>query len=282
MDRAGRAAPTVLIVAYRSDAHLADCLTTLDGGAGVLVIDNDAADSTRRIATRHGAGYVASPSNLGFAAAVNIGLDKAWDGRRDVLLLNPDARVTGHDVEVLQAELHAPGTRRAAVGPRLQGADGRSQRPQWPVPSPWQVWADALGLGRVWRGRCFVVGAVLLLNGAALAELGRFDERYFLYAEEADWQLRAQRAGWSVSVVDAVVATHEGAASSSDEARRDELFYGSAETFARRWYGSVGWAVMRAGSLVGAARRALFGPAAAKRRNRRVVRLLLRGPGRPA
>jgi GT2 family glycosyltransferase len=270
----------VLVVAYKSDDHLAACLAGLGTDVDVLVIDNDAAESTRAIAAEHGAHYVAAPSNLGFAAAVNLGLDKAWDGVRDVLLLNPDARVTARDVTVLQEALHAPGTRHAAVGPLLVGGDGRAQRPDWPVPSPGQVWADAFGLSRLWRGRRFVVGAVLLLNGAALAEVGRFDERYFLYAEESDWQVRAQRAGWSVRVVEEVVATHEGAASSSDARRRDELFYASAETFARRWYGSVGWTVIRLGALLAAARRSLVGSPAARARNRYVVQLYLRGPGR--
>lgn len=288
MDRPGRAAPIVplvLVVAYKSDDHLADCLVTLRSGAArcdLLVVDNGASEATRRIAATQGADYIAAPSNVGFAAAVNIGLDKAWDGERDVLLLNPDARITADGVARLQAGLHEPGTHRAAVGPRLVGSDGRPQRAEWPVPSPAQVWADALGVGRLWRGRRFVVGAVLLLNGRALAELGRLDERYFLYAEEADWQARAQRAGWTVGVVDSVQAMHEGAASSADATRRDELFHASAETFGRRWYGSFGWALMRLGSVLAAARRSLFGSSAAKERNRRVMRLYLRGPGRTA
>jgi GT2 family glycosyltransferase len=270
----------VLVVAYRSDAHLAECLAGLEGFFDTLVVDNDASEATREIATSAGADYLATGANLGFAAAVNIGLDKAWDGARDVLLLNPDAIVGPAEVVALQDALHERSVRRAAVGPRLVGDDGSPQRPEWPVPSPAQVWLDALGLSRFWRGRRFVVGAVLLLNGDALAELGRLDERYFLYAEEADWQLRAQRRGWAVAVVAEVGARHIGAASSTDRERRDRLFYASAETFARRWYGAAGWAVMRAGSIVGAARRCLLGPREARERNRRVLALYLRGPAR--
>jgi GT2 family glycosyltransferase len=267
----------VLVVAYRSDDHLAACLAGLGDGADVLVVDNGASDATRRIVSDYGAGYLATPVNVGFAAAVNVGLDKAWDGRRDVLLLNPDARVGADDVASLQDALHAPWTRRAAVGPHLVGLDGRTQRPDWPLPSPGQVWFDALGIGGLWRGRRFVVGAVLLVNGAALAELGRLDERYFLYAEEADWQARAQRAGWTVTVVDGIVATHAGAASSADAAERDRLFYASAETFGRRWYGRIGWMTMRLGSLLAAGRRSVIGSADSKARNRRAFGQYLRG-----
>jgi GT2 family glycosyltransferase len=276
MTTPGRPAPRVLVVAYRSDDHLPGCLGDLAGGDSVLVIDNDASDATRVLAAEYGVRYMAAPGNVGFAAAVNLGLDEAWDGRSDVLLLNPDARLAAADLLLLQDALHAPGSRRAAVGPRLVGTDGRPQRPSWPLPSPGQVWFDALGLTRLWRGRRFVVGAVLLLHGEALGEVGRLDERYFLYAEEADWQLRAQRLGWTVAVVDSVVAAHVGGASSGEATIRDGLFHASAEAFARRWHGRLGWRVMRAGSLVAAGRRSLVGSTEAKARNRRAVGLYLR------
>lgn len=272
------APPLVLIVAYRSDEHLDGCLAHLADADSVLVVDNDASDRTRELVAARGASYLATPGNVGFAAAVNVGLDAGWDGRRDVLLLNPDAKISVTDVSALQEALHRPGTRRAAVGPRLVGLDRASQLADWPLPSPGQVWFDAVGLSRFWRGPRFVVGAVLLLSGEVIAEIGKLDERYFLYAEEADWQLRAQRVGWSVAVVDSVTATHIGGASSGDSALRDRLFHASAEAFARRWYGSLGWAVMRLGSLVAASRRSLIGPA--KAQNRRVVGLYLRGPVR--
>lgn len=271
-------APTVLVVAYRSDDHLPECLRSLDAST-VLVVDNGASEATRAIVRECGAGYLAAPGNIGFAAAVNLGLSHSWNGQGDVLLLNPDARIDLRGVQMLQDALHAPGTRCAAVGPRLAGFDGTPQRASWPIPSPAQVWFDAVGLTRLWRGRRFVVGAVLLLNGSALAALGGLDERYFLYAEEADWQLRAQRAGWTVAVVDDVLARHAGAASTSDAAVREQLFHRSAEQFGRRWYGGFGWWIIRAGSLVAAARRSVAGPRERRLLNRRTFALYVRGPG---
>jgi GT2 family glycosyltransferase len=273
-----RPAPAVVVVAYRCDDQLAGCLSALEDAASVLVVDNDAAESTHAITSSNGARYLASPGNIGFAAAVNLGLDAAWDGDGDVLLLNPDARVSGSEIVTLQDALHEPGRRVAATGPRLVGADGSPQRAAWPLPSPGQVWFDALGLTRLWRGRKFLVGAVLMLNGAALAEIGHLDERYFLYAEEADWQLRALRAGWTVQVVDAVEAIHVGGASSGDGILRNQLFHASGEAFARRWYGGLGWWLMRIGSLVASGRRSILGSAEGRRLNRRTFLLYLRGP----
>lgn len=247
----------VVVVAYRSDEHLRACLAELGTGLPVVVVDNDANPVTAKIAADAGARYVAMPHNAGFAAGVNAGIANAWDHSSDVLLLNPDARIAGDEVRRLAAAMYQHGPRLAAVGPRLFGDDGREQMASWPMPSPLQVWVDALGLGRFWRGRRFVTGAVLLLSGEALRELGGLDERYFLYAEEADWQQRAQRAGWSVAVVPFVTAHHAGGASSSDSTKRDELFTRSARAFAQRWYGGLGALVMRLGSEVARARRRL-------------------------
>ncbi|HVX07910.1 glycosyltransferase family 2 protein, partial [Humibacter sp.] len=246
--------PLVIIVAYHGDDDLRGCLATLGGSARVVVVDNAPGGGAAAIAADAGSGYLASPSNIGFSAAVNAALTRSWDGMSDVLLLNPDARVTPSQVSVLVARLHADRCT-AAVAPRLTGTDGSAQRVSWPVPSPAQVWAEALGGARLWHGPEFLIGAVLLLRGEALAAVGPFDERYFLYAEEADWQLRAQRAGWTVGVVDDVIATHAGARSSSDPAARERHFHRSAAAFARRWYGPLGWQIMRGGSIIAAGRR---------------------------
>ncbi|MDQ1681081.1 MAG: hypothetical protein QOI42_1940 [Frankiaceae bacterium] len=272
----------VLIVAYRADDHLEQCLTAVGDGARVVVVDNDASERTRGIVTPAGGQYVATASNLGFAAAVNVGLAAAWDGVSDVLLLNPDARISIDDVRRLQVALRNSAADLGAVGPRLVDEAGCQQRADWPLPSPAQLWLEALGAARLWRGRRFVVGAVLLLRAEAVQQVGNLDERYFLYAEEADWQLRAQRAGWSVAVVNGVTAQHVGSASSSDPELRERLFHGSAETFARRWYGPRGWWLMRLAAIVAALRRSVVGSAGSRATSRRALRLYLRGPRKVA
>lgn len=275
------AAPLVVVVAYRSDYYLRPALAYLGGELDVVIVDNAGSAETEGLASAFGARYVPAPRNLGFGAAVNVGLREAWDGKRDVLLLNPDAQVTCADVFVLQQALRAR-PQLAAVGPRLVDGQGRDQRPDWPLPSPGQVWFDALALSRFWRGPRFVTGAVLMLRAEALAEVGGFDERFFLYAEEADWQKRAHRLGWEVQVIDSVSATHVGGASSADPAARERQFHASARVFACRWYGRPGALVMRLGSMVAAGRRALLGSASSRAVNRRVLRLYLGGGGRKA
>jgi GT2 family glycosyltransferase len=143
----------------------------------------------------------------------------------------------------------------AAVAPTLVGSDGSPQPTAWPVPTPLSVWADAVGLGGRVGGPTFLSGAVLMLRAEAIAEVGGFDERFFLYAEETDWQQRARLADWRLRVVSDVVAVHEGGASSSSEDERVRRSTRSALAYARKWYPGAGARVMRAGSVVAAARR---------------------------
>jgi GT2 family glycosyltransferase len=258
--------PFVILVAYRNTDALRASLQLLGGRLDVLVIDNDAEGSVEALATDCGAAYVSNGANLGFAAAVNIGLERR--AGRDVLLLNPDARVEPEVVAALEAALCSDPSL-CAVAPRLVGDDGLPQRVLWPIPSPREEWVKAFRLQRFFPARqTFLVGAVLLLRHEALDDVGPFDERFFLYAEECDWQLRALSRGWRTHVVAGVVAQHAGSGSSAVERRREELFHRSAALFAVKWYGEAGWRSMQLAARVGAATRFVLTLPSRKRRSR--------------
>jgi GT2 family glycosyltransferase len=216
----------VVVVAYHAPEQLARCLASLGRELPVTVVDNSASPEVAAVAERHGATYVDCGRNLGFAAAVNVALARLAGDGTDVLLLNPDAVVSSSKIRELARFLHAaPNGRVAAVAPRLQHAGEPEQRVTWPLPTPARMCAEAIGLGRFPTRRTFVVGAVLLLRREAIDDVGQFDERFFLYAEEADWQRRARERGWSSCVCAAVVAEHAGAGTSTSARRREALFH---------------------------------------------------------
>ena len=271
----GQVSITVLVVAYGDPAHLRHCLAELDAAPGVVtVVDNGRSDATLEVAGAAGAAYVRPEANLGFAAGVNRGL-AAWEGASDVLLLNPDAALPWSGVAALQDHLRSR-DQLAAVAPSLRRPGGGPEPASWPMPSPAVVWLDALGLSRLQRGPRFLTGAVLLLRAEALRELGGLDERFFLYAEESDWQLRALRAGWDVEVVPEVTAMHLGGATSDSATVRSEHFHRSARLFARKWYGQTGALLMLAASLTAALRRTLTGGRSGRAEALAMVRTYLR------
>jgi GT2 family glycosyltransferase len=275
----------VIVVAYGGSRELGRCLRELDGSVPVTVIDNSSSSDVKAAASRHGAVYVDTGANLGFAAGVNIALrGLASAPPAHVLLLNPDARLSSEHLVTLSCFLEEPGNARiAAVSPRLVGPDGRPQRVVWPFPSPWRAWVEAVGLGRrLPARRMFVIGAVLLLRWRAVSQVGLFDERFFLYAEEMDWQRRAAALGWMSALCPDALAEHRGAGASGDRHRREALFHAGQETYIRKWFGPTGWWLYRGAAACGAAARALILTGERRSAARHRALLYLRGPRRCA
>ncbi len=107
----------------------------------------------------------------------------------------------------------------------------------WPFPTPMRAWLEALGLGRLGGRTDFLIGSVLLLNAKALTDVGRFDERFFLYAEETDWQRRASDLGWGSGCAPTPWPPTSGRAPAATRADRDTHFHASNERYLRKHYG---------------------------------------------
>lgn len=246
----------VVLVAYESAAALPHSLSPLPPEAAVIVVDNASRDESADLAESLGAHVVRNAENRGFAAAANQG---ARLGRAPLILfLNPDAVVEPDDLRRLARAL-ASDDRLAAVGPRLVRPDGREQRAWWRFPSPARTWAEALGLHRLRpdrpgpRGEVdFVVGACLLVRRRAFEQAGGFDERFWLYGEEADLCRRFRSLGLRVALVADAVARHAGGAS-GEALGGDafEHFQRGAERFVLVHHGPAGLALHRLGLLAG-------------------------------
>jgi len=268
----------VVVVAFGAPELLDTCLGALAGALPVLVVDNSSRADVRVVSERHRARYIDPGRNLGFAGGVNLGLSHRRSTTDDVLLLNPDARVTPGDVDRLHRDLRAT-PRLACVAPRqVDGSGGGADRVGWPFPTPLGAWVEAVGLGTLRRRVDFVIGSVLLVRWEALEEVGPFDERFFLYAEETDWQRRARDVGWGVALCPDVTAVHVGAGTGGDATVRHVHFHASHETYLRKHYGPRGWHVYRVGVMVGSALRAIVLPGRRGRAAAERFHLYRRGP----
>lgn len=248
----------MLVVAYGQPDLLERSLSSVRQLSGV-VVDNSNDQAVCEIVQRHGLRYLTPGDNIGFAGAVNVGLAELdrQSSTPYILLLNPDASLHPDDLEHLLRAMRAD-DQLAAVAPTLLSPEGRTEPTAWPGPSPAQAWAGAAGLRRR-PTFTFLNGAVLLLSRRALEQVGGFDLRFFMYAEECDWQYRATRAGWRVAHVAEARAVHVGGATSSDPRRRLQLFHTSAALYAEKWYGRRGATVFLVGTAVAALRRIVTG-----------------------
>lgn len=272
----------VLVVAYGDPEGLDRCLGALDGAFPVTVVDNSSSSATHDVVVRHDGNYVDAGSNLGFAAAVNLGLAQVPVSDTDVLLLNPDAEIGPEEVEKLRARLHAAPDIACVAPAQHPPSSSRPSPVCWPFPTPAWAWVEAIGLGRFRRSWGYVIASVLLVRGSALADVGGFDEGFFLYAEEADWERRATKRGWKVSYWPEAEASHEGAATDPDPARRQVRFHAGVERYVRKWHGPLGWRSYQVATILTALRRALLSTGARRRSSVRLARLYARGPYREA
>lgn len=264
---------SVVIVNYRTPTLTERAVhSALGGGAGdVVVVDNASADGSaamlsaiRDVRVR----VVENDRNAGFGAAADLGAQQASG---DVLLfLNSDARLRSDAVSILAAEVERAAGR-AIVGPRLVGEDGDIQRSAGLVPKPDDLLVRGLGIHHLGRalGRLPLVGRLLsgnriameydqaitatgpigvsMVSGACMAigreafeELGGFDQRYFMYFEDADLCRRATRAGWPVRYVPNAIVDHVGGASSAGDYRFGPMHAASMVRYLRDWHGRSG------------------------------------------
>ncbi len=280
----------VVVVTFKSEATIANCLNSLPGTTHVVVVDNASPDRAAAIASSAGATVTRNRVNRGFGAAANQGAKQAT--REFVLFLNPDAELRAHCLESLVAEMDAR-PELAVVGPAVIDSPAGPQTAYWPFPGARDTWGTALGLHRVRkrpaRSAGFVPGTCMLVRRAVFDQLGGFDERFWLYGEDADFGWRALALGGRSAVVDGAAVDHANGHSAKQTSTSFEHFHRGAELFIAARSGVWALASHRLGVLVGAVVRAVALVFADRARSRwfarlavRQVRVLLRWPHTPA
>lgn len=215
-----------MIPSWNSREQLPSCLDSLQA-QGVplepLVVDNGSADGSPGYVEDRGIQCLRLPRNVGFAAAVNLGV--ARTAAAAVLVLNADTVLEpgavgallaaledpalggvqprilqlepGEATDVEAARLYSAGQALARDGRALETAAGEPQRPEY--------------LSR--REVFGVCGAACLLRREMFEALGGYDERYFAFYEDVDLNVRARIAGWRFGYVPGAVVWHVGNAS---------------------------------------------------------------------
>ena len=218
-----------VVLNWNGRADTERCLASLlapDGPGRVVVVDNGSrggeADAIRAAHAGDARVVVAAlPRNRGFAGGVNEGVARALAaGAGEVLLLNNDAVLEAGALPALRAALAAePAAAAAAPLVLLDDGSGRAWFAGGEVaPAFGQVRhpghgrrAEEIPAGT--RPVGFLSFCAVLLRRAAWEEVGPLDEEFFAYGEDADWCLRARRAGRRLLFVPGARARHRASAS---------------------------------------------------------------------
>ena len=234
-------AVAVVIVNWNGRLSTLACLESLSASGypprRIIVVDNGSADgSSSAVRGRFSQVEVLETGrNLGFAGGNNAAFARLRDDPPAyVWLLNNDTQPHHTALAALVAVAEA-NPNLAAVGSVLVGPDDAVE-----------AWGGGRvdfrsGLPRHYRSpaapsdRDYLVGASLLLRWTALAGIGFFDNRYFLYWEDTDLCFRLREAGWALGVAADAVVRHEGQASAGFRSPLwDREFTASSVLFFRR------------------------------------------------
>ncbi|WP_445244288.1 glycosyltransferase family 2 protein [Microcoleus sp. OTE_8_concoct_300] len=219
----------VVIVNYRTSSLTIDCLRSLVSevqslpGMRVAVADNASGDSSTEqipaaIASEgwsEWASFVPLDRNGGFAFGNNALIRPVLQSPNPppyFLLLNPDTIVRPGALKALVdfMETHPDA---GIAGSRLEDPDGTPQESAFrfhtlasefdfgwrlgPLSKLLKNWAAVPPLSQEICQTDWVAGASMIVRREVFEKIGLMDEAYFMYCEEMDFCLQANKAGWS-------------------------------------------------------------------------------------
>ncbi len=225
---------SIIVVNFNAGMLLEKCVRAALASTArveVIVVDNGSGDGSiyhlRQQVNDKRLTIIENFANLGFARAVNIGLDQSLDDF--ALLLNPDCIICP---DTLAKMLHEMQTHPEAgiAGCLIRNRDGSEQAGcRRRVPTPWRSVVRTFHLERVVPNHPkfesivmhhqplpsrpvyeeAISGAFMLARRTAINDVGPMDEGYFLHCEDLDWCMRFRQKGWKILFVPYVEVLHE-------------------------------------------------------------------------
>jgi len=209
-----------VVLAYGAGGEYLQVLRSLEeqgvAVARTVVVHNPSAPGEKLPSPPPGCEAIEASHNLGYAAGMNLGIERLLESPPELLLLlTHDAGLRPGALRSL-VEAAAAEPSYGVLGPALLFAGSqeafsfggtasptgdlghRKERPRGAGPVVPCDWLD---------------GGTMLIRPEALRAAGEFDERLWSYCEDADLCLRIRRAGFGVGVVpDAIADQEPGAA----------------------------------------------------------------------
>jgi N-acetylglucosaminyl-diphospho-decaprenol L-rhamnosyltransferase len=262
------ASPTlsIIILSWNVRELLRKCLASLpwhNSQVEVILVDAGSADGSAEMARKEfpAARLMAQTENLGYTRGNNLGLRAA--GGDYLLILNPDTEVIDEALAQMLAYMETH-PQVGVLGPQLVFPDGtvQSTRRRFPTLATaffestwWQPLAPCSVLQHFYAQDLpddaisevdWVMGAALLVRREAYAQVGGFDEGFFMYSEEVDWCRRMKAVGWQVVYFPAArIVHHEGRSSEQVPAATHIRFNASKVRYFRKYHGPLAAETLR-------------------------------------
>jgi len=260
---------SIIIVSWNTKEFLLPCVRSVfenEQGISreVIVVDNGSQDGSGNEVKKtfpfiH---LVENQKNMGFAKAVNQGLQKA--SGRYILLLNPDTQMKGGAIERFVSFMDSHSDTGVA-GAQLLNSDGSKQNSIANFPSLATELLNKRLLRWLFPKRFpgkeknypepvevnSVIGACMMVRREALDQVGSLDEDYFLFLEETDWCYRMKKAGWKIHHVPQTEVFHfQGKSAERDKKRSRVEYFRSRYHFFKKNRGGWQWFILLTGVLI--------------------------------
>lgn len=215
---------SVIIVNFNMKGQIDRCLASLFEDiretnllVDVVVVDNGSSDGSREMLKEKypHVRLLAQSKNLGFGAAQNLGLESVPS--RYYFVLNPDTYFYPGEKSIKKLfDFMELDKKVGIVGPKILYPDGTIQYSCYRFPSLWHPFFIRTELANK-KGKKYqryfamkdydhketrpvdwLMGSALFIRASALAEVGKFDESYWMYYEDGDLCRRFWEKGWGV------------------------------------------------------------------------------------
>lgn len=237
---------SIIVVNWNGSGLLTRCIETIAGAPPkltyeIVIVDNASQDdslaqlraneSAARLIDNGQLRIIKNADNRGFGAANNQAFELTDSPL--LFLLNLDTEVSPGTIDTLVSKLESDPTI-GACGPKILNVDGSLQTSVFfNPPRVWhtvlsQLWLYHL-LPRKLRGELLLGwhwnhdrerfvpmlgAAAIMARRKMIEEVGGFNERFHMYAEDNEWCWRITKSKWRLRFVPEAVVLHHGAHSS--------------------------------------------------------------------
>lgn len=267
---------SIILVSYNTKDLTRDCLKSVyektEGlESDIWVVDNASSDGSQQMVKEEfpDVKLIESPENLGFGRANNIAIKQS--DAKYCFLLNTDTVLVNNAVKILFDCMEKPeNSDVGACGGQLYNADMTFQHSVGEFDTLEKLRRKALGINFI-ELRCrykhifktqikkqnekqkdnpqifsptyepdFIIGADLMLRKSALKQVGLFDERIFMFGEEAELCFRLKKNEFRIMFVPESTIIHFGgvsAAKSNNQIEVEKMVLDGTILFFKLCYG---------------------------------------------
>ncbi|MDO8621280.1 MAG: glycosyltransferase [Candidatus Levybacteria bacterium] len=252
---------SVIYVYYNTPEELSASIKSLEQACAeisyeVVIVDNNSPKSiTEEIYNRPNLRIIKNKVNCGYGKGLNQGASVAKG--EYLLLANPDVKFAANSIKYLLGKMES-NSKIGVIAPQLIGEKENILQSISGMPYLSQSLFAFSFLGKIWRKNPFsakyhninldrnkeqevdvVGGACMMVKKSIFDKVGGFDERFFMYFEEADFCFRIKKMGYKILYFPKTKATHSVGRSTQDKAWIEKTFEQSRFKFFKKYHGLI-------------------------------------------